>query len=333
MKDTQQPKQQFYVVLVFLVILLTFNFVLRQVTKERQMSGSEELFKEASHDIKESMEHRLSTYASVLGFGKRLFESSETVTRTEFSSFYSDLSQTQPDLTDGVELVSYVEKVQDKKGYVNRIKTEKTQIPFQFLYFNLKTLEDKAVGYIFNYMVPHNNGSRFFGYDAVEIPELKEAFEKSENENKIIMTRQISMFGKELIFFIQPIYEKNIKLTPLKLNGFIVIGVSPYKMFEKIYSYPSISKSVNVGASFSETFEELFYGQKNILVQDSQDKLQHKDTIYFADKKIHIKVEALPTIDQSPFEQYLPDIIFLVSSVMILGFFVAVMSYGMDEKE
>lgn len=332
MKDTQ-PKQQFYVVLVFLVVLLTFNFMLRQVTKERQMDGSQKLFKEASHDIKESMEHRLSGYASALSFGKKLFEASDFVTRMDFSSFYSDLSQVQPELEDGVEMVSYVEKVQDKKAYVSRIKAEKTQIPFQFLYFNLKTLEDKATGYIFNYMVPHNNGSRFFGYDAAEIPELRDMFVKSENENRILMTRQISIFGKDLIFFIQPIYEKNTKLIAPKLNGFIVIGVNPYKMFENTYSYPNISKSVNVGASFSETYEELFYGQKNIIVQSGQDKLQYKDIIRFADKEIHMKVEALPTIDQSPFEQYLPDIIFLVSSVMILGFFVAVMSYGMDEKE
>ncbi|MFZ2026431.1 MAG: CHASE domain-containing protein [Microgenomates group bacterium] len=332
MKDVQ-PKKQFYVVLVFLVILLTFNFVLRQVTKERQMDGSQKLFKEASHDIKESIEYRLSGYASTLNFGKRLFESSDSITRTEFTSFYSDLGQTQPELADGVELVSYVEKVQDKKAYVNRIKMEKTQIPFQFLYFNLKTLEEKETGYIFNYIVPHKNGSRFFGYDAAEISELKDAFRKSENENRMIMTRQINIFGKDLIFFIQPIYEKNTKLTAMKLNGFIVIAVIPYKMFEKTYSYPNISKSVNVGASFSDSFEELFYGQKNISVRNDQDKLQYEDSIHFMDKEIHLRVEALPTIDQSPFEQYLPDIIFFVSSIMILGFFVAVMSYGMDEKE
>lgn len=332
MKDVQ-PKKQFYVVLVFLVILLTFNFVLHQVTKERQMDGSQKLFKEASHDIKESMEFRLSGYANALSFGKRLFESSNSVTRAEFLSFYSDISQFQPEVAEGIELISYVEKVQDKKTYVNRIKAEKTQIPFQFLYFNLKTLEDKATGYVFNYIVPHINGSRFFGYDAAEILELKDAFIKSENENRMIMTRQINIFGKDLIFFIQPIYEKNTKLTAMKLNGFIVIAVIPYKMFEKIYSYPNISKSVNVGASFSDSFEELFYGQKNISVRNDQDKLQYEDSIHFMDKEIHVRVEALPTIDQSPFEQYLPDIIFFVSSIMILGFFVAVMSYGMDEKE
>lgn len=332
MKDAQ-PKKQFYVVLVFLVILLTFNFVLRQVTKERQMDGSQKLFKEASHDIKESMEFRLSGYANALSFGKRFFESSTTVTRAEFLSFYSDLAQFQPEVAEGIELISYVEKVQDKKTYINRIKAEKTQIPFQFLYFNLKTLEDKATGYIFNYIVPHVNGSRFFGYDAAEIPELRDAFRKSESENRMIMTRQISIFGKDLIFFIQPIYEKNTKLTAMKLNGFIVVAVIPYKMFEKTYSYPNISKSVNVGASFSDSFEELFYGQKNILVRNDQDKLQYEDNIHFMDKEIHVRVEALPTIGQSPFEQYLPDIIFFVSSTMILGFFVAVMSYGMDEKE
>lgn len=326
-------KKQLYIALIFLLILLTLNFALRQITQIRQAAIARESFEEASLDIKDLMENKIDSYIDVLYYGKKLFEASDAVLRTDFNAFYLDLLTSKKDDLNAVEMIAYVEKVKDKKAYINKIKAEKTQTPFQFLYFNLTTQEDKKIGYIFNYISPNIAGSRYFGYDAAESPQLSEAFSKSEADRALVSTQVINQFGKDLIFLIQPIYEKNTQMKAATVMGYIVMGINPNKMFDNIFSTQKIGRLINMETSFLRDSGDPFYYERNVTLTKEEKKFQSLAHMKLGDREIFLKTEASTQVNQTLLEQFFPDILFFGSSAIVLGFFMFVMSMNMDKEE
>lgn len=326
-------KKQLYIALIFLLVLLTLNFTLRQITQIRQVAIARESFEEASFDIRDLMNNKITSYIDVLYYGKKLFEASDMVSRTEFNTFYLDLFNSKKDDLNAIEMIAYVEKVTDKKTYVNRIRAEKTQTPFQFLYFNLTTQEDKKTGYIFNYISPNIAGSRYFGYDATENPQLSQAFSKSEADHALVSTQVVNQFGKDMIFLIQPIYEKNTLLKATAVSGYIVMGINPSKMFDNIFSSQRIGESINIETSFLSNNGDPFYYEKNVALTEQEEKFQSLAHIKLGDKEVFLKTEASIKLDQTLLEQFFPDILFFGSSTIVLGFFMFVLTVNMDKEE
>lgn len=332
MNKTNQKKELF-VALLLLLILLTLNFTLRQITQVRQGAIAKESFEEASLDIKELVEKKITFYADILYFGKKLFEASDSVSRMDFNTYYIDLFSNKRTDLNAVESIAYVEKVTDKKNYVSKIRAEKTQTPFQFLYFNLTTIEDKRIGYVFNYITPNIDGSRYFGYDAAENQQLRDAFLKSENELSLVATRVVSLFGKDTLFLIQPVFEKSTQLKATTVSGYIVMGINPDRMFDDIFSTQEIGKAINMEVSFFMDNKEPFYYEKNVTLTKEEEKLQSLAQIKLGDKDVFLKTESSTNVNQTQFEQLFPDILFFGSSAIVLGFFVFVMSVNMSKEE
>jgi CHASE1-domain containing sensor protein len=335
-------KKDLFTALIFLVILLSFNFFLRQITKTRLLDHSQESFKEASIDIHHAMEDRISSYATLLFYGRKLFEVNGAVTRSGFDVFFSSSLNKQKDSLMAIDAIAYIEKVKDKSAYVSRIRAEKTNTPFEFLYFNLNNATDKKEGYIFNYLTPHIGTSRYFGYDAVESEELLKSLKTSGEEDKLVLTYPISLFGKEQVFLILPIYKnKNTTLASRleSLEGYIVLALSPDKLFDTVFSYQEISKSINIKVYYTnDRTREPFYLESNndeITRLKDEEKLIATKELIFADKKMYISTEASPKVELSLFEQVFPDIIFIGGSVLVISFFFFMISFRMscDEKE
>jgi len=332
MSKTNQKKELF-IALLLLLVLLTMNFTLRQITQARQVAIAKESFEEASLDIKELTEKKITIYKDILYFGKKFFEASDFVSRMEFNTFYIDTFSNKREDFNAIDLIAYVEKVNDKKSYLNKIRTEKTQTPFQFLYFNLTTAEDKSTGYIFNYITPNIDGSRYFGYDAAENQQLKDAFLKSESELSLVSTRVVNLFGKDTIFLIQPVFGKNTQLKAKTVNGYIVMGINPTKMFDGIFSSQEIGKAINMETSFFIDNKDPFYYETNTTLSKDEEKLQSFKHIMLGDKEIFLKTESSTHVNQNLFERLFPDILFFGSSFIVLGFFVYVVSASMDKEE
>jgi CHASE1-domain containing sensor protein len=331
-------KKELYIVLISLMIFLTFNFVLHEMTNIRMVNQSKRSFEEVNLDIKHLIENKITQYTDTLRYGKKLFESSDSVTRDDFASFFMDMFGDQRKTNEAIDLIAYVEKVQNKKEYVNKIRAEKTKTPFQFLYFNLTTLENNSEGYIFNYIIPHTSGSRYFGYDASEQVELKKAFLQSGNEDKVVLTSAINLFGKEEMFLIQPIYGKKSSDSKLAtsanmVSGYIVLALNPSMLFDNIFAYQEVSKSTNIQLFFSDKDTEPFYSESNVNLTKEQEKLQGSSSLKFGDKKIILHVDALPSMELSLFERVFPEIVFFGSSFMVLGFFFVMINYRMSCDE
>lgn len=336
MKEPRQ-KKELYIVLVSLIVFLTFNFILHQSTTVRMLKSSSMSFQEEAMDVHHLVENRIARYEEVLTYGKKFFESSSLVTREEFQLFYADIFDREDSVFDAVNLIAYVERVQNKKEFVDSVRAEKTKIPFQFLYFNLNTMEDKSEGLIFNYIIPHSNGSRYFGYDATETPSLKEALLRSGANDTVILTDIIDLFGKEEIFLIKPIYGKrtsNAKLQTASdaVSGYVVLALDPTRLFDSVFASHEMRKTTNFKMSFSEK-EEPFYYKNNLELGPSSERLYDSSVIDFGGKKTILTVESSHRGRLSTLERVFPDIVFYGSSAMILGFFIVMINYKMSLEE
>ncbi len=320
-------KQIFFLALVFLIGLLTLNFVVRQITQAKLLDNSESKFNEVSLHIQRLVDKRIERYTDIVGFGKRFFDNSEQVSREEFAQFFSDYFLKRKDALIGVEHIAFVEHVTDRQAFINRVRAEKTSTPHKFLYFTVSSADPGNSHYIYNYLYPHSDSSRFFGYDTSDSYELERVFRLAASEGRPMLSNVVTLFGNEHLVLVEPIYSKNPKNGSSRkesVYGFIALTLKRDSLFDNMYEYQTDEENkINRKVSFIDNPAYTFYEDINI----AEDVLHREPLIAsthettFLDRKIGVTVESKRTLQLTFFERYFPDINFIVSSVVAVLFF------------
>lgn len=321
-------KQIFFLALVFLIGLLTLNFVVRQVTQSKLLDNSESEFDETALHIQRLVDKRIDRYVDLVNFGRKFFESSEQVNRDEFTQFFSDYFTRRKEALSGVENIAFVEHVSNKQDFITRVRSEKTNTPYKFLYFTVSSEDPGNSHYVFNYLYPHPDSSRFFGYDVSDSQELERTFRLAASEGQPKLSNAVTLFGKEYLVLVEPIYNRNPKPNSTReeaVYGFIALTLKKDQIFDNIYEYMTEeSNRLNRKVSFIDNPAYTFYEDINIT-----DDVLHKEPLIskthettFLHRKIGVTVESKRTLQLTLFERYFPDINFIVSSVVAVLFFI-----------
>ena len=333
-------KKELFIAIVFLLILLSFNFVLRQTTRIRILSNTRSTFEEVSVDIKNSMEDRITRYESLLYFGRKLFEVTGVVDRLAFATFFSERLSSEKERYGAVDTIAFVEKVVDKNAFVSRVRQEKTKSGLQFLYFNLNNANDKKVGYIMNYLVPHDTGSRYFGYDFAESEELMGELKKSEEKDEIRLTNPLNILQRNKVILVEPVYKLNnneLKSRTDSLIGYIVLILTPEKLFDNVFNNTNVKKTINTRVyPENKGNDELIYIDINNSDVDKvpkSERLNYTQTLPFNGKNLRLVTESTQLVNLTPFEQILPDLIFFGGSILVISFFIIMVSFKMKCDE
>lgn len=333
-------KKELFIAVLFLLVLLSFNFTLKQITKARYLAGSREAFEAASVDVEHFIENRITRYGSLLYFGRKLFESSDSVSRAEFAGFFSEILTIEKTRYTAVDAIAFAEKVSDKKVYVDRIRQEKTKTGLQFLYFNLEKVNDKKEGYIMNYLVPHESSSRYFGFDLAESEELLATLKKSGEEDSMQLSESVNIFGEKKLVLIEPIYSSKTNELKSKKNsliGYMVLVLNPEKMFDNVFDFQEIQKSINIRVyPESKTAEDLLYidiNDSEVTKIPKEERLTFIQSIPFNGKNLRLITEASCTTNLSMFEQIFPDILFFGGSILVISFFFTMIHFKMKSDE
>lgn len=329
-------KHIFILALCFLIGLFTLNFIVRQVTKERILSSNQEKFQEMSLDISHLVEKRAQRYEDLVLLGRKLFEGSTSVSRSEFEHFFAEYFQRRRDVLGGVEHIAYVEHVTDKKAFVNRVRSEKTTTPYKFLYFNVLSTDGGDSHYIFNYLYPHTDASRFFGYDTSDSQELERAFRQAAREGKTTLSNTVNLFGMENMMIIEPIYMNDGvagKTREQMVSGFIVLILKKESFFDNIFEYQTEeSEKINISVAFTDNPRYVFYEDINIgshvFAQNEPLISDIKKTRIF-DRNIQIKTESKKSLQLTLFERFFPDVNFVVSTLVALIYFIIMITFRM----
>lgn len=326
-------KQIFFIALVFLIGLLTLNFVVRQVVQAKLLDNSEAKFNEASSHIQRLVDKRIERYIDLVGFGKELFESSEQVTRDEFTQFFSDYFLRRKDVLVGVEHIAFVEHIANRQEFTNRVRAEKTNTPYKFLYFSVSSEDSGNSHFVYNYLYPHPESSRFFGFDTSDSNELERVFRLAAREGRTMLSNAVTLFGNEYLVVVEPIYLRNPKPNSTReesIYGFIALTLKKDTIFDNIYEYQTDEQGrINRKVSFIDNPAYTFYEDINITedVLHREPLISNSRETNFLNRKISVTVESKRTLQLTLFERYFPDINFIVSSVVAVLFFMIMITF------
>lgn len=332
----QEPskKKIYFLALSFLIGLLMLNFIMRQITVTKLLDNSLEKFNELSADVVHLMSKRVDKYSDIVLFGRKFFESSSSVTREEFTHFFEEYFEKRKDMLAGVENIAFIEKIKDKKTFVDTIRREKTKTAFSFLYFDIRSQNPSSTQYVFNYLFPHKNNTRFFGYDVADSPELRRGLAQASEERRQILTSEVDLFGEAYMFLIDPVYDPNAKVGATvqdALLGYVVLTLRKNEIFDKVFEYQgSEVDKLNIKVSFEGMQGNPFYTETNIdegIIRDTSRFIKNKIPLQFANRRIMVEVETKPRLQLTEFEKMFPEINFIVSSVMVVLFFIIMITF------
>jgi len=337
MKNNNTQKKDFYITFIFLITLLCFNFVVLQVTKTRLLNRSKDIFNKTTEEVKYLSQVHFEKYLNVMLFGRKYFESNDFVDRKKFTAFYTEFLNKKDTLPLAIDNIAYVEKVTNKSDFVSRIKSENTATAFQFLYFSLDGISEKDEYYIFNYLVDHNPQTRLFGYDARENEGLRPYFDQSAREGTRALIGPVKLFGKEQFLLIDPVYRQGMSVVDRKkaLKGFVVILLSPDKLFDNIAgdkpSLASINTEIYINGKNEPIYQKINIMDK--IFEKKDEKFKDKISLSFADRTLTVYFDSPPSSQLTQGELVIPDILFIVGSVMIVSFFIIMIGYKTKWEE
>lgn len=330
----QSKKKIYFLALSLLIGLLMLNFIMRQISVTKLLDNSLERFNDTSAEVVHLMSKRVDRFSDIVIFGRKFFESSTAITREEFTRFFEEYFEERKDMLTGVENVAFIEKIKDKKTFVEAIRREKTKTAFSFLYFDIHSQNPESTQYVFNYLFPHKNNTRFFGYDVADSHELRRALAQAAEEGRQILTSEVDLFGEAYLFLVDPIYDPNAKVgstTQDALLGYMVLTLKKNEVFDNVIEHKGTeSEKLNIKVFSDDMPGVAFYEETNIddgITRDASRFIKNKIPLQFANRKMMVEVETKPQLQLTEFERIFPEINFIVSSAMVVAFFIIMITF------
>ena len=342
-------RKNYYISIIFLIFLLAFCFVIWKITKSHFTNKAEENFIEYSHDIESYYDSQLENLYTYLDFGGSLFNVDNQITRKNFEDFYSETVDGHNKKYDNINFITYVERVTNKDQFEQRIKSEVTDPPLKNIFFSVYPKKDKSEYWVINYMLPNDPNKAYFGYDILSDAGFSDYFKKAAQERIIVVTEPKIFVNNQQILIIKPIYNPKLPIRNGEerlraLNGFSVLFVNPNKLFASLSELSANKYNINIHvylnhleesqiATHKPIYEDI-YDNLNYLKIDKTEKLENIFYDHLGDKEITIYIDTDIDNQLGPLEGIVTDVIFVTTSILILGFFLTMvdMNYSSESE-
>lgn len=335
-------RSNFYLSLIFLILLLCINFIVWQMHFLEQKKLNDESFRAYANHIDHSISRQIDTYIQLLEQGSNFYKSSDVVTRQEFTEYFHDILETRQ--FKGAERVVFINRTSNRNTYEELIKKEPTTPENKHYYFSIFPPGIRTEYFPINYIVPEEDSGSYFGFDVATAEEFKEDFLQAALKNQVIVTKNKTFINKEYILLIRPLYAKDKpNRTELErqrsLVGYLVLFLNPITMFDTVFDDKEMKFLINTKLYSG-------YGVNNInsnnlpLFENNSIPLsagkQGSDYFYssrmlFADKQVTLTVEGERKPESMFFEKTIPTAIFIFHSVVILAFFLLMIDMSYPE--
>ncbi|MFA6005525.1 MAG: CHASE domain-containing protein [Patescibacteria group bacterium] len=311
------------------------------------MNKARENFKEYSNDATLFVNAQLRYFYSILDFGDALFKSSTDVNRSEFENFYRKLVLKENVGVDTINLISYIQKVDHKQEFEKKVKTEQTNPPLLNYSFSIYPSGDRPEYWIINYLVPSAPNRKYFGYDILSDPEFVSYFKEAAQADVIVATDRKVFVDKEQLLLIKPVYTNNMQIRTIEermaaLNGFVVLFLNPDNIFTNTAEYLKENFNVNLKVGFGHVqMDQIkaavpFYENSHptpLLSDDTENDWVEASYSKLADKEITVITDTAIREQLGLFEGVISDVIFAVSSLITLIFFLLVVDINNQTSE
>ncbi|BBI99739.1 hypothetical protein FGKAn22_14320 [Ferrigenium kumadai] len=167
-------------------LLITYG--LQDVARQHTRKNVQERFDFRFNEIVVNIEARLRDYEDVLHGTQSLFASSESVERSEFREYVSQLrlDQRYP----GIQGVGFAQRISpaEKAAHIRRIRRE------SFPGYTIRPSGERDSYTSIIYLEPFNwRNQRAFGYDMYSEPVRRAAMERARDENRAIVSGKVTL--------------------------------------------------------------------------------------------------------------------------------------------
>lgn len=329
--------------IVFLLLILS-TIIAWKITADVTNQEIKHRLDLDTQNIKNMVDERFSSYAGFLYGSQGFFESSEDISKKDWSAY---ISRTKIiDRYPGLSSVGYVQRVKyaDKQKFIDSVRRDKSATSSSYTNFTIHPDTKKEEYYVIKYLEPDTGRANALGFDTSSEEKRFAALIRSRDTGDIASSGRVTTAstGKPGFALTAPIYKKGVDLQSMRarhegLIGFVILN---FRL------YDSDSKSV---------FQSIFHNKKqfeNIDFEIYDSNIESEDHLLYdydpetltsiikTDLKIndHIKIDGqewtlsvAPKKDSLTDSQKLLPIIVLISGLAFSFIFLVLFFYRLSQ--
>lgn len=337
-RSSGDRRKVFVKVVAYFVILMSVNFLLWQMSRLAVTKNARNAFRNQSSYVKMLIAGRVESYLHELKYGKRLFDASTAVNRSEFHKYYENMNKDSHG--QGIEGMLFVKAVKknEVEAYVDSVRKDKTVTPYGYPFFTPSLSDSVEDHNIITYLEPESSFLTLFGWDINMDASHMAYFDKAAITGKTVISGPVEFFSNSRILMIEPVYEKS--KSPVgnpALNGFLVLMLNIDHLFDGVLDGlqgPSMTYNLYEGSVITADTPILYQDGKITHELDRGQMLKEHSPIRLLDKQFMLEFISYPNKNDVFFEQDLSDVFFLViSALSFYLFFIFMRSFLTAETD
>ena len=209
------------------IIIVAMAVILSLGVADRFQTEQTTQFKDDAEDALHLVTMKLDNYRDLLYAGRAFVASSDSVTNTEWRTFYNQ--QAVFDRYQGVSSIAYINSVQtaDLKRFEAELKASDYFGPS----YALKDQSDRPVHGIARAYVSQNDLSSILGIDLLASEDRYEVYKKSEAKGSIVASPPFKLAtGYDGFFSVLPVYKNNA------LDGYVLTSFRYNDLMKRLFA-------------------------------------------------------------------------------------------------
>ena len=327
-----------YPAYLILIILLVLSYFIYDTTKQNVAEENRNQFEKATKSVEIRLQNLLQNDLEILQSMRGLYDMLPTVVRDYFE-IYATVPVNSHSSIKSIAYIPYVESAQKKDFIFNTYS-------IGYYFYKIHPEGERAYYYPVQMIVPFDNYKNYLlGYDIATNLILKEAYEQSREENRMISTPVFNFElrnNEQTIFVFSPIYTKNsdISTNEGKIKNFVAclgLEINSNNFFKEALAGTEFGEQTKVPTDSNIIFKFYDYNRdhqkvliyesqnSNLLTKDYKPLLTSKIPFDIANREISLEFYTSPSF-QSSMQTNLPIVVLIVSLLLSFALFGFILS-------
>jgi|GEM_PF-1295607 len=214
------------IVLVFLIAMTTWIAAYTMVYQSSQRTQANKL-EESAISIRDELLERINDYKVGIEFGRRFYESSNEVTRSEWSTYFSEknLDEHFPGVL-GFGIVQHVEP-ENLDEYLDQVRADGAP-GYQVHAHPGFEISDSVPYYLIKYMEPSSKNRMAWGLNVAARPENRIVYDQARDKGSLCVSDPIQLFQTGVrewgLVFALPVYKAGMVTDTVEQRREAILG-------------------------------------------------------------------------------------------------------------
>lgn len=311
--------KHYYISFVLLILLLTANFFLWQISRSYVSNSARATFNERVLSYSKDVRDDLREYMDLPIYGSAMIDNIPNVSRKEFQSYFTDIISHRKEVYVAVKGMVFVENVTDQKLFIEKVRGDKSIVDVGYPFFNIFPPTTENTIFAINYIAPFEENKSLFGYDLATDPKQLEIMRQAIITRNPLATESLIVLNSNRITVYSPIFTTNNNKQELK--GFIAMILDPDILFEQMADTHNSGIVADVYNGKKDTIPST---KRLYESDDANPKFQSMQYVELAKQPFTIVYSSTESAQQSLLQRIVPQFLLYGGSGIIFLLFMTV---------